>query len=985
MQRMRRARTAAAICAALLAPSVAGSAGLFGATPNQDIDFARKLVQRGWAVVADRVVERGLASTNPADGEIFRIIRVDLLVRAAATTAGAAAREEAFKKAEAGLDELLKDVKSSGAAASDLGEFLLSGCSVLATEAGRVTDASRAGELRGRAKRMVELAEKVFYELREKARSAPASGNAGGEERGDEESGSLEASSEEMAAAYSFARVFYEHGRILEKAEKTAMIQRSIRELEDFQATYPGTPLSYQAAILAGQCYNELEDYRRAADAFGGVKNLLEFFKREDGQVIVDNPVAADILQRGYYLKAQASNRCQRFNDARAAGEEALTLFPAIKRLSIGLAIQVEGALALIKLGRAAEGVKILREVSKADPAGRAGEQARELLTRFSGAGGGGEDAEAIVSGFLERGEISGAIRACRQILSHMGAADPRSVPILLLLGKSYARAKRQLEAAIAFEEIMERFPDHQLASQATFEAVRSRLLADVAASSKFQQAKYQANLNRLTTKYKGSKESGLGILLQADGAFDKHDFEKAAQLYLQVPESAGEYRDNAHFQSGLAHWNLGIRAKGLKAGKPNFAKAEEVFLKVVEAAAKEDPALGAERLRNRKKLRIAARVRLADMYSMGALLPERGHTDALKVIEAAREDETDAEQEGLLNQSRVRTLAALDRLADAVQAFRALKTKFPESRILPQLSHDLALAYDRQARKAAEKNAPKDGRKNGSENGPKNGPKNGAANGQRNGAASNEEYRAHLSTALEFYAEWHNESRRLKVPVQPKTLEKTSERALAISLELTGLEEGKDSFTDAFGRTDIPKEAWDRAVRLLEEAQPKKGSEVKWELLARLGRAYGFAGNWPKARASLDEALVRGGLLTAIGEAKPAPKVEALEKNPDLLDIFIDLGYAEMIPAKKGGFGRARAIFEAAFPLSTVRDSAPSWKCRYASFAIQAKEGNYDAVDGILKNMKQAFPDWDGNRFGLKGAFEALEKEVAAKLPGTK
>ncbi len=958
-----RAPFAAALCAALVGPLLAGTlclfgAGLLAAAPNPEIDFARKLAQRGWAVIADRVVERGLASTNPVDREVFRIIRVDLLVRAASTAAGAAAREDAFKTAVAALDDLLKDVKTGGAAANDLGEFLLSGCSVLAREAGRATDAARAGELRGRAKRMVELAEKVFFELREKARSAPAAGRSGSEEGGDDESGTLEASPEEMAAAYSYSRTFYEHGLLLEKAEKTAMIQRSIRELEDFQATYPGTPLSYQAAILAGQCYNELGDYRRAADAFAGVENLLEFFTDEHGRINVDNPVAADVLQRALYLKAQASNRCQRFNDARAAGEKALQLFPAIKRLPIGLAIQVEMALATIKIGKATDGVKILREVDKADPAGPAGGQARELLTRFSGVGGGGEDAEAIVDGFLERGDIPGAIRASRQILSHMQASDPRSAPILLLLGKSYARAKRQVEAAIAFEEVVDRFPDHKLASQGAFEAVKARLLANVSAPSKSMQEKYQANLNRLTTKYKGSKESGLGIYLQADEAFEKEEFLKAAQLYLQVPESASEHRDNAFFQVGLAHWSLGIRSKGLKAGKPEFLKAEEVFTKIVEAAAKENPELGAERLRNRKKLRYAAWVRLADMYSIGALLPERGHADALKVIEAAaKEDDPDPDQEGLLNQSRVRTLAALDRLDDAVQSFRALKTKSPDSRILPQLSHDLALAYDREARKA----------------------------GARKDGGAQEEYRSHLSAAIEFYSQWYDESRRLKVPISPKTLERTSERALAIALELTGLPEGKDSFTDAIGSTDVPKDAWDSAVKLLEAAQPKKGAEVKWELLARLGRAYGFAGNWPKARASLDEALVRGGLLGAIGEASPAPKVEALEKNPDLLDIFIDLGYAEMIPAKKGGYGRARAIFEAAFPLSPVRDSGPSWKCRYASFSIQVKEGNYDAVDGILKNLKQAFPEWDGNRFGLKGAFEALEKEVAAKLPGTK
>ncbi len=940
---------------------------------NRDILFARALIDRGFGIVAEGVIERSLAApgTSEVDKERFQVLRLMLSLRNASRS-GAGGRDEAFKEAFAALDAVVGQdgkVKAGGQAASDLGEFLLEGSTTVAEEARSESTPEKAAEFRKRAVAMVEAAEKIFEARLEAARSKASAPSKSGEEEA-EDDGGPRVSREEMEAAYNLARARMQRGKVLDaKGEREQAFKEAIRNLEDFQATYADTLLVYQSAILAGQCWNEMENYSKAMDSFEGSVQLIEQFREDGGGPIkVDNVVAADIIQRGLYLKSQAANRAQKYSDGLLSVKRAFDIFPEITRRPIGLALRVEKGRALIKLGKAEEARGVLQEVDKDDPDGPMGADARKLLGEIVSVLKikGERDLAPIMIDLIDRGRYMDAIETCRRIIAQLdGLPDAEradKVPaILIWLGKIYSlkEVKRFQEAAIAFEELCERFPGHKLAPEAAYQAVKARLLANIAAPSKLDQDRFEDDLRRLQEKYKGSEQAGRAQFIQADIKFEQGEYEEAAKIYLGVPKSAGQFWDNALFQAGLCWWNLAVRSKTIAAARPYYEKAEKVF-KEVEALAGQSEGLDADRVQNRIKLKVTARVKLADIESSFAL---KKYKEALAVIEACdKEDRPTPDETVLLLMSRVRAQAALDDPRKAEESLQLLKRKQPASRIIPQLAREVAGSFDRLADEARKK-----------------------------GPEGEKEYRALISKALEHYAEWLDESNRLKAAVSPTLLMGTpakppaparpgiANRAHAIALELTGLPEKKDSFSDCLGRADIPRAEWERAVKFLEAAKPPKSDD--WLPPTNIGRAYGFLGEWPKARAALEEALVWGGLLAATGEMKPAPRPEALEKAPDLLDIFIDLGFAELIPARKGGLARAQSIFDNAFKLAQ-RDTCAFWKCRYGYIWAEFKEGNYDRAQSFMNSTKRA-PEWEtGDACGLKEQFNALEKEIQAKSP---
>jgi tetratricopeptide (TPR) repeat protein len=956
------APTALALAALLgLIPALAPSLLVGGEAPeeNQDLLFARALVDRGWAVVAEPVIDRGIAATGSAakDKARFQVLRGMLFVQVA-KRAQAAAREEAFKEAFKEIDALLKtSVRPDAREGQDLGEFFVDAAVVVANAARDEATPEKAAGFRKRAETMIDQAEKIFRARLEKAQATPAAGSSeASEDEGSEQV--TQATEDELNAAFNLAHTIMRKGMIQDdKEKKKTAFTLAIRHLEDFQATYAGALLAYQAANLTGQCYNELEQYGNAMTAFEGAIALVDVFRERPGaKPVIDHPIAAEIIQQGFFYKAQAANKAGKHEESFKTAAAAMNTFPAsFRKKPIGLAIRIEGARAQFKMGKDQEARQKLDEVIRDDPDGPMGAEARLLLGEMVGAADIGGDVVSALQGFFERGEYLRLIGTCRSVLARSdGLSDKaraeKAPPVLLWLGKGYSAMRRNREAAIAFEEILANFPDYKEAPEAAFQAVKARLLANVSSPSALDKARYDENLKTLVTKYPKSSQAAAGKYLEADALVEADKFEEAAKMYLSVPEAAGKLHDNAVYQAGLAYWSLAVRSKTYKDAKPWYEQGEKIFKDVIADASKNEAGVDRDRLDNRLKLRAAARVKLADTYASYSL---KKYKEALEVIEACdAEDKPSPEDIVFLTQSRVRANAALDDVEKAEAAMNLLKERAPDFGMIPTLCREIARAYDRKAT-AAEK------------------------------SGATDQYKALITKAIDFYSQWYSEYERIygRPPAASPALKAISERALAIALEVTGLPAGKDSFSDCIGKTDIPQEEWKHAALLLNAA---RGKDIDWLGIARIGRAYGFMGDWKKCRGLLEDALVRGGLIPAIGLASPKPKFEALQRNPELIDFFIDLGYAELIPASRGGTTRARNIFAAAFEvIGGQRETGPWWKCRYGSLASHVKDGDYDKARGQLNILKQAFPQWDGGTFGLKGPFEALEKELESKQPG--
>ncbi len=928
---------------------------------DRDLEFARALVDRGWVVVAERVIERGIKnSRNPGDKERYRVLQVKLILRAAQRVKPLEERAEAWKAAYAAIDELVeknKKVNGDDPGAMALGEFLLEGAGALNDEAGKETNPKEASSIKNRALRMVDTAENIFQTLRDYARAKAAEEFSQGSAAEIDETGETRASRMEMDAAYNLARSYYQRGLLLEKvSERETAFQKAISNLEEFQATYLGTPLAYQAAILTGQCHNELKDYRRAMEVFSGVVTLVDFFKLDTGDYFVDSPVAADIIQRALYLKAQAANKVKKHADASRAVEFALKVFPGIRKLPIGFVLRIEGGRALAMQATEEskkQAIKMLRQVIDDDSQGSWGVEARTIMGEYLSEVAG--DLGPIVRGFFDQREYFKALEVCRNKIAQLDASsrkerEENAPSAMLWLGKTYSAMKRYREAALVFEDVVRNYSTHTLAPEAAFEAVKARLLSRAGLPTRLDSQKYEKDLDTLLRKYKNSEQADGARFLEADALFEAGSYEKAAEVYLDVPESAGMLHDNAIFQAGLCYWNVAIRSRTVKEAKPRYEKAEETFKRCLELATGKDQGLPQARVENRVQLRVACREKLANIYSSPTM---KNYDEALKVIDATdKEDRPNDVQYVLLNQSRVRSLASLGRLDEAEEALTALRQKPLSVRIVPRLCRDIARAYERKAGDAQKKGGPQ----------------------------GEEEYKTFISKALSYYEQWLDGSRRINVSINPKYLTAIAERALAIALEVTGLPEGKDSFTDCLGRTDLPRAEWERAVKFLEAARPKKSRD--WIPLARLGRAYGFVGDWQNARNTLEEALVWGGLIRAIGQKEPKPDRAAYLKAPDLVDLFVDLGFAELLPAKKGGMGRAQAIFTSAFDLvADQRGSCAWWKCRYGLVLAEFKEGNYKEASGLLRVYSQA-PEWSGDRCGLRDLFDKMQSDLEEKLP---
>ena len=171
---------------------------------------------------------------------------------------------------------------------------------------------------------------------------------------------------------------------------------------------------------------------------------------------------------------------------------------------------------------------------------------------------------------------------------------------------------------------------------------------------------------------------------------------------------------------------------------------------------------------------------------------------------------------------------------------------------------------------------------------------------------------------------------------------------------------------------------AWQGALDLYKKLADSDATTYK----TRVGRAsiLGYLGKYDECEAELAKLFEENNIQAANGRLDTEP----LNKKRELLNAYLEWGYALRMPTATGEEKARRA--KASERLDRVYKSVPPdskqwWFARYAQIQTLFDRGIYEDADVSLSSLERTNPDFDGDRFQLKGRFKKLKLDIQGKV----
>jgi len=468
---------------------------------HPEVDLASALARRGWVDLADELCSR-LGKLPGAS-----IARAEA---ASAHARMAPSPEAAAKEIDRGIAELgsPKTPDEWGMAGSlRVQKAKLLGESLEAPGAWRDAEA--------------------FYETSAEALKAMAGGK-------DVEEALLDARLELPKALAAHARI------TKDEAPRKALLGRAVYLLGEFQFDTGTQPITFEALLEEGRARVDLKDYARAERCLRSVLALSPKGPAGDSYVSALRDAAFLNLLRLQTLSG-------RWKEAVAAADDYLKT-PGRAGTILGRAVRLSKAEALWAGSDRIAAIALAQAIATADPTGVYGTAARDRLAEWTRDGGvTAEQLLLIADGLIDRGLYREALvdlRRCVEVCKAPAGLAKYEPIASFKRGECFRALKREAEASLAFQDVFRKYPKHELAERAAFEAVRAKIRSAAATHDRREEEQQQALLEEIRGKGVQGAFADYFTFLEAEIVERKGQWKAAADLYRKVGEGCEVYDD---------------------------------------------------------------------------------------------------------------------------------------------------------------------------------------------------------------------------------------------------------------------------------------------------------------------------------------------------------------------------------------------------------------------------------------------------------
>jgi len=325
-----------------------------------------------------------------------------------------------------------------------------------------------------------------------------------------------------------------------DEALKKKLFAQAVALFLDFQLDTGTRPITYEAILEEGRARADLKDYARAERCF---RSVLALHRK--------GPAPGNYLQA---LQDSAFLNLLRTQAAAGRGKEAIAAAddylskPGRPRTVMGLAVQMAKAEALASGGNRTAAILLAQAVAAADPNGSAGAAARARIRDWTRDGGAtAAQMLLIADGLMDRGLYREALVDLRRSVEVCSDAADRAKhePLASFKrGECFRALRQEAEASLAFQDVFRKYPKHELAQRAAFEAVRALIRSAASTRDRRDEEQQEALLQEIEQRGLEGAFADFFTFLRAEILERKGKWKGAAELYQKVGEGCEVYDD---------------------------------------------------------------------------------------------------------------------------------------------------------------------------------------------------------------------------------------------------------------------------------------------------------------------------------------------------------------------------------------------------------------------------------------------------------
>jgi tetratricopeptide (TPR) repeat protein len=722
----------------------------------------------------------------------------------------------------------------------------------------------------------------------------------------------------------------------LEDARRKKLLEESIRLFSDFQFLLSSQPVLLEAQLEEGRSRADLGDHARAERCFRSLPGMARDLRKKGFPA---SEYMTSMLQGGVLSLVRTLTQAAKLKEAAATCEEFLRDNPKLLRAPIGQAITLAKADALYALKDEAGAIGLAQGVAKQDPDGAAGRMARDKVRKWmTGVNATPERAMMVADGLIDRGQIREALvdlRRCVELCATPADRAKYEPVASYKRGECFRVLKQDAEASVAFQEVFRKYPAHELARRAAFEAVRSLSRSSGASGDRRDEEQMERLLDEVEKLGLQGTDGGYLKFIRAEILERKGQFRASADLYRDVDEgcevfgealvSAGHcYRRDAELK-----WEKGRAAPALRDEVAKELGSAEQALRRALARLEANPA---------PKLLVVAYYELASVClheSVGRTKESLGYLDKCSRL-------LPPESEMLPRLSELEISALL-----SSRDFEAASSKLEKLLLASPGTPAAARSARRVAARLEASNPAQAGR---------------------------------------YYRAWLDCMETL-TPTQAE-LQAAADGLYQIARALNNFDDRIRSVTDLKGKTVQDRGAWKDAARAHEMLIQSGGLTAKDGVVAltRLATSAAFmadsAADWMKAKTACEKLIQDHKLLAKDGTLN----VNVLQADSWLAGTYFEYGHSLYQLGKAGQkfqYGNALTAFNNLVGVAG-RDSEPWWIAKYMVIRILYERGTGDdlvVAGSALSLLEGNNPDFDKGKFGMKDRLVELRDQIRAVL----
>ena len=772
-------------------------------------------------------------------------------------------------------------------------------------------------------------------------------------------------------AYYYHALAFYYWGMSYDKGEEKfkPLLQEAIKGMKSFVVQYGDMIIAYEASDYCGLIYYELENYKDAKEyfriAWSGLKNMIKEMAEEfpdDAERTLEG--ARPIIQRAVAHYAKVANTLGDYNLGIQSVDDLLKDFAKYEQEEDMQLALIEQGYAYYKMGKV-KGFEIIKKI--AGGAGQAARDARERIDQITREGGQNISPEMLMISIRNHFGKNRYYEAIKQVQILMNklkdSTDDEKVKYLpealFTMGESFRwqTPPRYYEAIIAYESV---FGHPKFKNVKSDESYFGAMAARMAADSYLQMGsrggddadkkKKNELVEMLIKSWPESPEAKESQHNYAKDLESEEKYAEAGEAYDKVPPSSKYYIEDK-FRGSYMFYLQATRLTYPAYLKENnqmnknklkeefiryFLMAEQKFKGFIKFAEenKDSPTISEEDKKKIKRNELLSYIFQGRIYIHDL---SGKHSEAVALMKDL-DNRKGLSQEDMSNilQLKIEALAKLEKIEEAealIKDFAIAVRNAPEP--MAPVMQTMAIIYEDMAVKIVPPFDKRDDRlKKISEL-------------RENEKDKYKEFERLLTKAGEYYDKWIE-----------KTTKASADEALTVADKLYQAAEEMEK-----------KDFYSKAAVIYERVVDGEFGESQQNILftsLKQARAYTRTQKYDKA----------------------LPFLETLDKeHQDNITIKKELAvtYTEMGNAtKKAEYWNNAKKAWSWIVLRVEKHGEEWWNARYQIILIDCNAGNYnEAMGGIVNLETTVNKNFDGDKWGFKTKFNALENEIKKVLPG--